>query len=453
MVERNEMEDLHAQGGTEQKTVAILGLGYVGLPLALLFVDRGFRVLGIDPDADKVEKLHKGISYIHEISNRQIQEAMMTDRFLPTNRHSAIQAAEAIIICVPTPLTAYGTPDLSFLTIAASQVGHRLKKGQLVVLESSTYPGTTREVLLPLLEKTGLKAGEHFHLAYSPERVDPGNERFPLERIPKIVSGITEGCLDRILQLYGQVFPSLHPVSSTDAAEMAKILENSYRLINISFINEMAMLSDQLNLDVWEVIDAAGTKPFGFMPFYPGPGIGGHCIPVDPSYLLWKAKQHGMTSEFISMSNAVNHKMPLYIVQQLRKAMAPKPLSGSNILIYGAAYKPNIADARESASIDLMKLMQLEGANVFYHDPYIPQVKLGDGPLTSVELTPKLVESMDAVIIATPHKGMPLTMLAEHAAFIYDTRNVTRHIEGRGRIMRLGTGTRSNSSQESGGRT
>lgn len=430
----------------EYRTVAVLGLGYVGLPLALLLVSKGFRVLGIDSDGSKIEKLHLGISYIHEIENRKIKEAIESDRFLPTSQHSAIQAAESIIICVPTPLTNYGTPDLSYLTDAASEVASQLKQGQLVVLESSTYPGTTREVLQPLLEKSGLKAGKDFYVAYSPERVDPGNKAYPLERIPKIVSGVTPECQERIVQLYGEVFPEVYPVSTTDAAEMAKILENAHRLINISFINEIAMLCDKLKLDVWEVIDAAATKPFGFTPFYPGPGIGGHCIPVDPSYLMWKVKQYGMNSEFIGLSNATNHKMPIYIVQQLRNAILPKSLSHSSILIYGAAYKRDIADYRESASIDLMKLLRLEGANVYYHDPFIPQLKLGDSLMKSSELTPELLASMDAVVIATDHSGIPLTMLAEHAPFIYDTRNVTRHLDTNGRkarIVRLGSGAES----------
>lgn len=409
----------------------------------MLLVSKGFRVIGIDPDGSKLEKLHLGLSYIHEIGNEIIKEAIESDRFLPTSQHSAIQAADSIVICVPTPLTAYGTPDLSYLTDAASQVASQIKKGQLVVLESSTYPGTTREVLLPLLAKSGLKAGDDFYVAYSPERVDPGNKAYPFERIPKIVSGITPQCLERVVQLYGEIFPHVHPVSTTDAAEMTKILENAHRLINISFINEMAMLCDKLHLDVWEVIDAAATKPFGFTPYYPGPGIGGHCIPVDPSYLLWKVKQYGMNSEFIGLSNATNHKMPIYIAQQLRHAILPKSLSHSSILVYGAAYKRDIADYRESASIDLMKLLRLEGANVYYHDPHIPQLKLGDSLLKSAELTPELLASMDAVVIATDHSSIPLTMLAEQAPFIYDTRNVTRQVdlsERKARIVRLGAG-------------
>lgn len=427
----------------EYKTVAVLGLGYVGLPLALLLVSKGFRVLGIDPDGSKIEKLHRGISYIHEIENHKIKEAIESDRFLPTSQHSAIKAADSIIICVPTPLTDYGTPDLSYLTDAASQVAEQLKEGQLVVLESSTYPGTTREVLLPLLERSGLKAGKQFYVAYSPERVDPGNHKYPLELIPKIVSGVTPECLERISQLYGEVFPQIHPVSSTDTAEMSKILENAHRLINISFVNEIAMICDKLGLDVWEVIDAAATKPFGFTPYYPGPGIGGHCIPVDPSYLLWKVKQYGMNAEFIGLSNAVNHKMPLYVAQQVRHALLPKSLSSASILVYGAAYKRDIADYRESASIDIIRLLRLEGANVYYHDPYIPKLKLGDSLLYSSELTPELLASMDAVIIATDHSGIPLTMLTEHARLIYDARNVFRHLpagSGKAKIVRLGAG-------------
>lgn len=435
------MVEQHWTEGNEQKTVAIVGLGYVGLPLALLFVKNGFRVVGIDLDSHKIEMLHKGKSYIHEITDESIHSAVKTQRFLATSQHSAIQAAEAIIVCVPTPLTAYGTPDLSYLTEAAAQIGIRLKQGQLIVLESSTYPGTTREVLLPLLEKSGMRTGKDFFVAYSPERVDPGNEQFPLERIPKIVSGMTSHCLAKVTELYSEVFPKVHPVSTTDAAEMAKILENAYRLVNISFINEMAMICDRLNLDIWEVIGAAGTKPFGFTPFYPGPGIGGHCIPVDPSYLLWKVKQYDMNSEFISMSNAINHKMPLYVTQQLKSALSPKSLSNSAILVYGAAYKPDIADYRESASVDLMKLLRLEGAKVYYHDPYIPKLTLGDGMLASVDLNQQMLARMDGVVIATNHSSMPIEFMLEHAKLIYDTRNSTYGKSGNAKVLRLGTGS------------
>jgi UDP-N-acetyl-D-glucosamine dehydrogenase len=432
-------EEHRIESADERRTVAIMGLGYVGLPLALLFAEQGFRVIGIDPDASKISKLQNGKSYIREIEDAVIDEAI-AERLIPTTQHSAARAAEAIIICVPTPLTAYGTPDLAYLKMAATQAGAELQKGQLVVLESSTYPGTTREVLLPLLAKSGLRAGEDFHVAYSPERVDPGNADFPIHRIPKIVSGISDRCLEKVSELYRRVFPAVHPVSSTDAAEMTKIMENAYRLVNISFINEMAIACDTLGLDIWEVVQAASTKPFGYHPFYPGPGIGGHCIPVDPSYLQWKLKQYGMSSDFIGLANGINHRMPLYVVQRLKQGVAPKPLAGSSILVYGAAYKSDIADSRESASIDIMKLLMLEGTKVYYYDPYISELAVGEKKLQRTELTPEFLASIDGVIIATDHSGMPLDLMMEHAPLIYDTRNVTKGRGGRAVTMRLGGG-------------
>ncbi|MHA6483230.1 nucleotide sugar dehydrogenase [Paenibacillus sp. strain BS8-2] len=438
MTSTNKQENIQIAG--EPRTVAIMGLGYVGLPLAMLFAEHGFRVIGIDPDAAKIEKLQKGSSYIHELNDTQIRGAMESERLLPTTQYSAATAAEAIVVCVPTPLTAYGTPDLSYLKLAAAQIGTVLRKGQLVVLESSTYPGTTKEVLVPLLSKSGLKVGEDFHVAYSPERVDPGNEQFPIHRIPKVVSGISVSCRERVTELYESIFPQVHPVTSTDAAEMTKILENAYRLINISFMNEMAIVCDKLGLDIWEVVRAASTKPFGYHPFYPGPGIGGHCIPVDPSYLQWKLKQYGMTSDFISIANTINHRMPLYVIQQIKEAIAPKKLAGASILIYGAAYKPDIADYRESASLDMIELLRLEGAVVNYHDPYIPHLIVGDHKLVSVGLTVELLQAQDAVIIATNHTSMPLDLLLEHAQLVYDTRNVTAQKEGRAAVIRLGGG-------------
>ncbi|MDQ8735751.1 nucleotide sugar dehydrogenase [Paenibacillus sp. LHD-38] len=433
-------DDLKPKTNTEQRTVAIIGQGYVGLPLALLFVKKGFHVLGIDLDRRKIEMLRKGKSYITEIPDSDIQEAISSARFTPTDQFSFMEAAEAIVICVPTPLTSYGTPDLSYLTQAAGEIGGRLQKGQLVILESSTYPGTTREVLLPVLNKTGLQVGSDFFVAYSPERVDPGNEEYPVEKIPKVVSGITPSCMGRVEELYGQLFIKVHPISSTDAAEMTKLLENSYRLINISFINELAMICDVLNLNLWEIIEAASSKPFGFKAFYPGPGIGGHCIPVDPSYLLWKIKQFGINSDFIQISNAVNHMMPLYIMRQLKQHLEQKSLTGSRILVYGAAYKRDIADYRESASLELMHMLQIEGADVFYHDPFIPSLQLGDNKFESLELTEETLSKMDCVVIATDHSSMPLELLLEHAPLIYDTRNVTRSLKGKAKIVRLGGG-------------
>ncbi|OBZ13362.1 MULTISPECIES: nucleotide sugar dehydrogenase [Bacillales] len=424
----------------EPRTVAIVGLGYVGLPLALLFAQKGFHVLGIDLDHQKIKKLSRGQSYIIEVEDQEIQSALEAKRFTPSDQYSVMDKAEAIIICVPTPLTSYGTPDLSFLTQAAKEIKSRLREGQLVILESSTYPGTTREVLLPILSKSGLRVGVDFHAAYSPERVDPGNKEYRVENIPKVVSGITPDCLSRAVELYRQVFAQVHKMSSTDAAEMTKLLENAYRLVNISFINELAMICDVLDLNLWEIIEAAATKPFGFKAFYPGPGVGGHCIPVDPSYLAWKIKQYGISSDFIQTSNAVNRMMPLYITQQLKLHLAPKALTSTNILVYGAAYKPDIADYRESASIELIHLLQIEGAGVYYHDPYVPSMQVGAHTLESTPLTEALIKSMDCIVIATDHSSLPLPLLLEHAALIYDTRNVTKDAVGKAKIVRLGGG-------------
>jgi UDP-N-acetyl-D-glucosamine dehydrogenase len=424
----------------KQRTVAVVGLGYVGLPLALLFVQRGFQVMGIDLDVQKIERLKQGKSYITDIDDETVQLAMEKQLFVPSADYGMLQAAEAIVICVPTPLTASGEPDLSCLTQAAAEISTRLKEEQLVILESSTYPGTTKEVLLPLLLQSGLAVGEGFHLAYSPERVDPGNQHYSVQDIPKVVSGVTARCLQRVVELYKQLFATVHPVSSTETAEMTKILENAYRLINISFIYEMAMICDVLELNVWEIIEAASTKPFGYKAFYPGPGIGGHCIPVDPSYLEWKINQLGIQSDFIRLSNAINLRMPLYIVQQLKLHFAPKPLSDLRIFVYGAAYKPDIADCRESASIELLHLLQREGAAVTYHDPYVPSLLVGEQQLISTELSEATLKAADCFIIATHHSSLPLAFVLEHASFIYDTRYATGAIEDKTKITTLGGG-------------
>jgi len=435
------MGDLHNDKTMEkQRTIAIVGLGYVGLPLALLFIQRGFYVVGIDVDRRKVESLKAGKSYINEIKDQDILAVIAAARFTVSNDYHAMDAAEAIVICVPTPLTAHGTPDLSYLTQAAMNISSRLKKQQLVILESSTYPGTTREVLLPLLNQTGLKVGEDYHIAYSPERVDPGNKEFAVENIPKVISGLTPDCLERVKELYSQIFTQVHPVSSTDTAEMTKILENAYRLVNISFINEMALICDAIHLNVWEIIEAANTKPFGYKAFYPGPGIGGHCIPVDPSYLAWKLKQYGISSDFIHISNAINDGMPRYLTQQLKRYLSPKPLLNAKIMIYGAAYKPDIADYRESAAIELIHLLDLEGAEVSYHDPYVPSLQVGELKLTSQELTAETLANTDCVVIATYHSVLPLALVLEHAPFVYDSRNATKGFVGKSRIVTLGGG-------------
>lgn len=435
------MDDFHNDEiNDEQRTVAIVGLGYVGLPLALLLVQKGFHVLGVDLDRRKVEWLNAGKSYINEINDREIETAITSKQLTVYADYSVIHGAEAIVICVPTPLTAHGTPDLSYLTQAAKQISSRLKKQQLVILESSTYPGTTEEVLLPLLSQSGLQVGKDYYVAYSPERVDPGNKQYKVEDIPKVISGITPSCLERVKELYSQLFMQVHPVSSTGTAEMTKILENAYRLINISFINEMAVMCDLLQLNVWEIIEAANTKPFGYKAFYPGPGIGGHCIPVDPSYLAWKLEQYGTTSKFIGISNSINLGMPHYVTQQLKRYLAPKLLSNVKIIVYGAAYKPDVADYRESASIELIHLLKLAGADVNYHDPYVPSLQIGEHKLESIELNEDILENTDCVVIATDHSSLPLKLLLEHAPLIYDTRNVTKGFVGKAKIVKLGGG-------------
>lgn len=431
----------YSNNADKARNVAVLGLGYVGLPLALLFVQKGMYVTGIDSDGRKIDLLNNGHSYIDEVAHGDLQEALRSRSFVATKDYSAVEAAEAVIICVPTPLSDYGTPDLSYLTAAAREISGHLKKGQLIILESSTYPGTTREVLAPMLSRSKLRAGIDFQVAYSPERVDPGNRHYSLESIPKIVSGATDEALRRITELYGQVFDQVYPVSSTDAAEMVKLLENSFRLINISFMNEMAMACDKLKLDVWEVIKAADTKPFGFKAFYPGPGVGGHCIPVDPSYLLWKMNQYETTSDFIQIANAINDRMPLYIVGQLKKHLSPKVLPKARILIYGAAYKPDIADIRESASIELIRLLKAEGADVAYQDPYIPTLTIDGFKLESLAMTEANLKRIDCAVIATDHSSLPLPLLLEHIPLIYDTRNATNGMTGKAKIVKLGAGT------------
>lgn len=434
-------DEQNLYNGHTTRTIAIVGLGYVGLPLALLFVKKGFQVIGIDLDRWKITQLNSGKSYLAEIENQKVESAIASKRLVPTNLYQGMDSAEAVIICVPTPLTGNGKPDLSYLTGAAKEISKHLKKGQLVILESSTYPGTTREILLPILSGRGLQVGIEFFTAYSPERVDPGNKDYPIEKIPKVVSGITTQCLARVEQLYKSVFEEVYTVSSTDGAEMTKIVENAYRLINISFINELAMICDALGLNVWEIIDAASTKPFGYKAFYPGPGIGGHCIPVDPSYLEWKINQYGIQSNFIGVANQINHLMPRYVVNQLKKHLAPNPMEKAKIYIYGVAYKPDIGDCRESASVELIKMLHLDGATVTYHDPYVPFLKIGDLKLTSEPITFEIIKGTDCVVIATDHSCIPTSFLLEHSRFIYDTRNVTGGMRGKAKIIRLGDGS------------
>ncbi|MED4585445.1 nucleotide sugar dehydrogenase [Brevibacillus choshinensis] len=434
---------VESRGSVTDRKIAVIGLGSVGLPLALLFVSKGFQVSGIDLDHAKIEKLREGISYLTDIEDKEIRTALSTQRFIIADQYKEIAKVDIIIICVPTPLTAMNTPDLSFIKLAGNSLSSIIRKGQMVVLESSTYPGTTKEVLQPLLEQSRLRIGIDIFLGYSPERIDPGNKDFPIDKIPKVLAGVTAECTRRISQVYNQVFERMVIVSSPETAEFTKLLENSYRFINISFINQLAVVCDTLNVDVWEVIEAAKTKPYGYTPFYPGPGIGGQCIPVDPLYLQWKASQYGVPTPFIELSDKVNRGMSQYLVTQLKKHLsAEQQLDQAKLLVYGVSYKRDINDTRESSGLEMIRLLKKEGMDVSYHDPYIPSVQIGHENMHSVEITDEALEEAACVVILADHSCMPLDRILRHASLIFDTRNVTKGQMGKGKIIRLGGGNR-----------
>lgn len=421
------------------KKVGIIGLGYVGLPLALLFVSKNFEVIGIDANQSKVDSLNNCTSYIPDIKDSDLKNAVKSGKLCVSTDYKKIEDADVIIICVPTPLNSNHTPDLQYLISVGNQLYSHLKQGQLVILESSTYPGTTKNVLLPILEKSNLVVGKEFYLGYSPERIDPGNESLPVSKIPKVVSGITELCKDRVSEIYSEIFENIVLVSSTEAAELTKLLENTYRFINISFINELAILCDKLSLNVWEIIRAADSKPYGFSPFYPGPGIGGHCIPVDPLYLQWVAKQYGQDSEFITISDQLNHKIIQYIAQSIKDLL---PKENASVLIYGAAYKKNINDARESSIFPLIKYFESWGISVSYHDPFVPAIVAENKKYQSMPLTKELLSNSDCVLLLTDHSEIPLEKIMNYATLIYDTRNITEGKSGKAKIIRLGGGSK-----------
>lgn len=416
-----------------QMKIAIVGLGYVGLPLALQFCRSGINVIGLDIDPNKVKALNQGKSYIKHISAEAIKAQRATNKFVASANFSLIKGVEAVIICVPTPLNKNREPDISFIIETGRAIAPFLVSGQrkLVVLESTTYPGTTDEDLREVLEQgSGLKAGVGFHLAFSPEREDPGNPDSKVAIIPKVVGGLTPECLRRAVELYGKAIKTIVPVSSCRVAEATKILENTFRGINIALVNELKMVYSAMGIDVWEVINAAKTKPFGFMPFYPGPGLGGHCIPIDPFYLTWKAREYGQNTRFIELAGEINTHMPEYVIARLMDALNArrKPLNGSKVLLLGLAYKPNVDDDRESPSYVLMDLLDKHGAKVAYHDPYVPVIKITrEHPhwagLKSVKYTPAEIKKYDAVLIATNHACVDYALLGQHANLIVDTRN------------------------------
>ena len=410
--------------------VAILGLGYVGLPLAVVFGEAGFKVTGVDPDKRKVDALKEGRSYIPDVPTEAVAKLVRSGNLTATADFSVLQDMDAVSICVPTPLRQTGDPDMSFIISAMEELSKYMHKGMVVVLQSTTYPGTTRELLLPKLgTEHDLVVGEDWFLAFSPERVDPGREDFTTKNTPKVMGGITEACGEVATAWYEGAIDIVHKVSSAEAAEMAKLLENTFRMINIGMVNELAIMCERLGVDVWEVIDAAATKPFGFMKFTPGPGLGGHCIPIDPLYLSWKMKSLNYNARFIELASEVNTNMPRYVVSRLMESMNDlgKTIKGSNILVLGVAYKPDIDDVRESPSLDVIGLLQNKGASVKYHDPYIPHIHHETEGWQMDSVTDLMAEAKtsDAVVIVTNHKMYNYPEIIGAAKFVFDTRNAT----------------------------
>ena len=422
--------------------VGIVGLGYVGLPLAREFCKGGAKVIGFDINSKNVTKINKGHSPLKHISNSQIRQMVQSKRFKATDKMSQLGKVDAILICVPTPLTENREPDMQYVEKTCQTIARYLHKGQLVVLESTSYPGTTKDLIVPILESSGLRAGRDFYVAYSPEREDPGNKNFQTSTIPKVVGAIDKDSLKKAIEIYEYAIDKLVPVGSCEVAEAAKILENVYRCVNIAMVNEAKMLFDRMGIDVWEVIRAAGTKPFGFQPFYPGPGLGGHCIPIDPFYLTWKARQYGMPTRFIELAGEINTDMPQYVIMRTMEALndRKKSLKGSKILVLGLAYKKDIDDVRESPSLELIRLLQQKGARVDYNDPYIPKThkqRKYNLKMSSKPLTGRMLASYDAILIATDHSDYDYQWIVDNAKLIIDTRNATAQIKrGRKKIVK-----------------
>ncbi len=410
--------------------IGIIGMGYVGLPLVLRFCEEDFRVLGFDIDSKKVATLKRGRSYLKSILSSRISRFIHSGHLNVTDDFSRLDEPDCILICVPTPLTEKMEPDLQYIENTTEAIHRNLRKGQLIVLESTTYPGTTEELLLPKLESTGLKAGKDFFLAFSPEREDPGNKRFMTHQIPKVVAGVTPACKKVVTTLYGQIIKKVVPVSSPRVAELTKLLENIYRGVNIALVNELKMLTDRMGIDIWEVIEAASTKPFGFSPFYPGPGMGGHCIPIDPYYLSWKAREYDFTTRFIFLAGEINVHVPYYVVAKVQDALNArgKSIKGARILILGVAYKKDVDDARESPALAIMDLLQKKGAVILYHDPYIPSLpsfRKYSFDLKSSPLTEKVLRKVDAAVVVTDH-SIDYQRIVKLVPLIIDTRNVTK---------------------------
>jgi UDP-N-acetyl-D-glucosamine dehydrogenase len=411
--------------------VGVIGMGYVGLPLATTLAEAGVAVIGLDAVQSKVDMLNRGESYVEDIDSDRLAPLVADGLVQATTSWDAMKWVDTVIICLPTPLDEHREPDLSAVLGAAESLSQRLRSGQLVVLESTTYPGTTRDELAPILERSGLVAGRDFHVAFSPERVDPGRVDWTTRTTPKVIGGLTPDCTRRAMDVYGAACDNLVAVSSPEIAEMTKLLENIFRSVNIALVNEMAMLCDRMGIDVWEVIDAAATKPFGFMPFRPGPGLGGHCIPIDPFYLTWKAREYEFHTEFIELAGKINSQMPAFCVGKLARALNSrrKPINGSRILVVGVAYKADVNDMRESPALKVIDLLVEEGAQIAYHDPHVPLLaKLG---LRSVPLEAEFLRGLDAVAVVTAHSGVDWDLVAREAPLVVDFRNVVPDIDGK----------------------
>ena len=428
---------LHEKISDRSARVGIIGLGYVGLPLAVEFAKAGYRTVGIDVDDRRVNDICAGRSYIQDVPETDLRSIVAGGRLTATTDFSVLKQVDSVSICVPTPLRKTKDPDIQYIVDATARIRENLHPGLLIVLESTTYPGTTDEILLTEFGDAGLQVGRDFFLAFSPERVDPGNPRYGTHNTPKIIGGVTPECTSLAKQLYERVVERVIPVSSTKAAEMVKLLENTFRMVNIGLVNEIAIMCDKLNLDVWEIIEAAATKPFGFMPFYPGPGLGGHCIPIDPLYLSWKLKLLNYNARFIELASEINANMPEYVSTKVGRALnrLKKAVNGSKILVLGISYKKDISDTRESPALDIIRLLQEEGAEVSYSDPYNPELKLDHAVLRSLELTPESLRSFDCVVVVTDHRAFDYDLIARESSLIVDCRNALP--KGAGNVIKI----------------
>jgi UDP-N-acetyl-D-glucosamine dehydrogenase len=434
-------DELLSKIESKKATIGVVGLGYVGLPLAVEKAKAGFKVIGFDVQEEKVNLVNEGINYIGDVVDEELSKIVSSEKLGATTDYSFVESVDAVAICVPTPLDIYRQPDTSYVESSAKEIAKHLHKGMLVVLESTTYPGTTEEIIKPILEETGLVCGEDFFLAYSPERVDPGNKQFKTKNTPKVVGGVTEMCTSVASKLYSGVLEgTVHEVSSPAVAEMEKIHENTFRHINIALANEMAILCDKMGIDVWEVIDAAATKPYGFMPFYPGPGLGGHCIPIDPFYLTWKAREYNYHTKLIELSGEINNGMPEFVVSRCMQILndEKKALNGSNILVLGVAYKNDINDVRESPILNILEQLDNAGADWTVVDPYVKSFNLKGKQIETINLSENALDNTDLVLIGTNHSDFDYDLLKKHASAIFDTRNaITNPEEAKGKYYKL----------------